>query len=306
MYNAELKNRFLTDSVTGIASREQMINTFNAVEAHESKLGRDVCTMSVPEVEKIISDTACGFRSHSLGLRLRNLRRYCKWCIDNKVEGATDSLLKAHIDMSDTDELRKQAIRSPLHLQMVLDKIFLPEETQTVDNLRRAYLWFAYSGLPEKDAMELTDGDIDLTNLTIKSGTEHYPIYKEAIPALRFCISSPYVMQRVVSKPGEYFPRARISDQRIFRAAEGVIDTRYMRSCIVIAVKKAGGDFAGGISYRKLSYFGLFYRAYERELAGLDPGFKALFADKGLSDRSLKDHLYQIRRDYARWKQTLI
>ena len=166
MYNEELKNRFLM-SVSGVPYRRKVTGTFEVIAPYEEECGGDICSLSAEQVEQIINATKMGIRYHSMGDRLVALRRYCRWCLDNNVPGATDALLKVQADRTDIEAWKRKTVRSPLHLQTLLDRIFKPEAELSSDLTARAYLWLAFSGIPEKAAPEITADHFDFGLMVI-------------------------------------------------------------------------------------------------------------------------------------------
>lgn len=131
MFNEEQKIRFIRSYTNSINTANVATNVFNGFESYELEWGADLCTRTADELQPII-DEILGLRSKSRWMTLSILKEYAKWCMMMRVSGACDGML--HIEVSGLDKIRKQMVSSPLHLQMYLDKVFVDESEETIDN----------------------------------------------------------------------------------------------------------------------------------------------------------------------------
>lgn len=305
MYNEELKNRYLS-SITSVAMRQRAVGAFNAIEKFESAWGSDICSRELPDIEFVFSKISSGTLRRSFNLRTDSLRLYGKWCIDNNIEGATDALLKANIKTDDIELLRRRTVRSPLHLQTVLDSVFEPEDLNTPDMIYRAFLWLGYSGISLDKAVYVTASDIDFPNRCIRiDGLEH-PIYPESVRCLKSCCSSKTFGQRSASNPALIFQRKRADGSSILRSTTSQPSLNSLKTNLhhkVIGAQTEGRTNFD-LSYTRVGLSGAFFRMYERELAGLpfeplhDPAIQYM-------GEYAKDKKSAVKADYNRWKLTL-
>lgn len=94
-------------------------------------------------------------------------------------------------------------MRLPKHLQAILDKSFHPLESETVDCVYRCYLWMAFAGMEEANALEVKVSEIDFGPMLIEHGGKSYEIYREAIPAFRMaCEATEFMYEHPNYKRG--------------------------------------------------------------------------------------------------------
>ena len=347
MYNEEVKNAFILDYAGGILSTEKMANTlFNATEDFEKEWGADLATVDEETIKPMMDEV--------LGLRLRShwgyrtiLREYAKWCLLHKdvVPGATKSVLNVECD--GVSKIRRQMVSGPVHLQNVLDMMFEPEDDKKIDNLYRCYFWMAFSGLNEEEALNLDKSCINLNEMQIEydimvvgaDGEEEHmrkiaPIYTQARKAFENAVNlTSFVYENPAYTPSKRISyRDRVEGTKLMRGIRA--DTRFdtIRATISRITKKKSTESAQKallsgdnfhefqISYKRIQMSGIFYRAYERERAGMDVSFDDAIdlyhekkyhnavkrkyengkrVSKGKRFRNLD---YYFRADYERWK----
>lgn len=317
MYNTEIKNRFAKEYTTSISVREACLSAFNACEKFELQWGSDLCTQTTETLQPAI-DKLIGLRSKSIQLRFTIYREYVKWCLKNGIPGACDGML--HVDASGLNKMREQTVKNPRHLQSYLDSICDPESEKTTDNTMRCYYWLAYAGMAEGEIFNIKSSNVMLDNMIVVHNAEEYPIYREAIPAIRNCMEL---------KSFRYKHPNYSADKITYRdRAEGDILIRGIRSTPSMASMRAelsrrsrdrinSGSTNLQLSYYRVWISGIFYRMYECELAGIEPNFSGVVAkitenktyklDSGRNTREAKMRKlsYEYMTDYRRWKLTL-
>ena len=125
--------------------------------------------------------------------RLENegyIKRYIKWCKEDGLPNVTDSVNYVKIDGE--IGVRQRLVKSPLHLQVCLNRVFEKEEEDTIDILYRCFFWMAYAGISEADTLKIKISDVDLLNRKIVYNNIEYPIYDEAFRAFKKCIELNY------------------------------------------------------------------------------------------------------------------
>ena len=315
MYHAEQKARFLREYSTKISVRDWAQAMFDRLESYEEEQGSDLCTWDLDTLQQVF-DRIAGVSQQGRNALCSFLRSYARWCVKTGVPGATGAAER--LIGTGAGEMRVQTVRNPRHLQAFLNAVCLPEDEQTSDNNFRAYYWLAYSGLGDEDIFTVTEGEVDFPNAVVKHNGREYPIYRESVPALRNCVelkSYRYLNSNYTVGP---IWRDRIPGDILLRGVRSVPTVGMMRGDLAKRSKMArdAGKTDMKLSYHRIWISGVFYRMYEDELAGFPPDFSAFIDDK-LGDFQYKQgsnsQAYKrkeaadfARRDYERWKETLI
>lgn len=317
MYNEELKGKFIKQYSTNIKTRSWMEILFNSIEDYEAEKKQDICMMDAETLKPILQKLS-GLRERTSTARSVMLREYAKWCIKNHVDGACSALLEEGIESVET--MRKQTVKNPLHLQRYLDSICDPEGMETADNTLRCFYWMAYGGMSEEDILKVTALDVDLRKMVIRFGDEEYPIYRESISAFQNCMElTEFRYNHPNYSDGVVVYKPRAEGDTLLRGIRANPSVTSIRSELSRRSKRC---IESGKTDMKLSYYrvwisGMFYRAYEMELAGVPVSFDDL-ASKFMAGKTYKldsgrnkigakhrkiasDYL----SDYRRWKETL-
>lgn len=318
MYNAELKEKFAKQYTEKISVRDACLSTFNAFEKYEVEWNADLCAQSKETLEPIL-ENLLGLRAKSQKLRFVILQDYVRWCLKNEVPGACDGMLK--VDISTISKMNRQTVKNPMHLHRYLNQICDEESEQSSDNTIRCFYWMAYGGMDEEDIFEVRKENVDLPNLLIHFGGEDYPIYREAIPAFKNCMT----LSQFLYKNPNYHAKKKVYRDR----AEGDILIRGIRalptvmSMRVQLSRRSKRCYEDGKTTLQLSYYrawisGVFYRTYEAELAGVPANFSWLAAkhmqgktynlESGRNTPMAKQRKLaaEYMTDYERWKAALL
>lgn len=299
-------------------------------EPMERAKGSDLCTWSDDELaEALSSGQFNGIRSVSRQKTIQIIRAYIEWCQQHGVENVRKTPPK--LDIAGEEVIRNRMVTSPRHLQVCLDGIFLPESEGTFSNVCRCYFWMAYAGLDKQDFLQIKKSDIDFDYMCVRFNDREYPIYREALPAIRQCLNlTGFVDERSItgrrknrSNPivndrdnGEYIfatDKSHISQQDV-RAISTRIATRLRMSRSDDPEVREREDKRQHISYERVALSGIFYRMYESELAGIPADFRGAAEDmaskveyKESERMKRKYRIIENERylldDYIRWKQ---
>lgn len=314
MYNAELKEKFAKEYTESISVRDACMFVFNAFEERELEWGADLCTQSKETLEPIVENMV-GLRAKSY-LRFKILQEYVKWCLKNNVPGACDGMLR--IDVSELSKMRQQTVKNPMHLQMYLDAVCEDESQETADDTVRCFYWLAYAGMAEEDIFKITAKDVDLSNMLVHFNGEDYPIYREAIPAFKNCMTLTQFLYKNPNYTKKAIYRERAEGDMLIRSIRAMPSIQSMRT----QLSKRSTDYKNKtplrLTYYRVWISGVFYRMHEAELAGMTVDFSGLAAkfmqgknykfDSGRGTRAAKQRKVaaDYKHDYERWKATLI
>lgn len=313
MYNETLKRRFLAEQDIGEKTKTNIEAVFNIIAPYEEKWGADICTRSAEEIEPVIKKLAT-LRVHSLVARSSHIKRYMKWCFQNAIPGATEAY--RGIDSSSVNRMRDMTVANPVQLQTYLNKIFPPVEAKTVDIIYRCYFWMAYSGMLEDDVYSVKASDIDFDSGYINYKGVKYELYRESVPALQFAATSDVFIHENGKSIGRNAgkPRFRVEGESVIRGYRSQPVNTSMRAKLSRKIKAASdnGDIGKRLSYSKVWFSGMFFRAKQRELMGYAVNFekdaernltKTDFNTNEDKTNRIKQVAGEYMRDYRRWKE---
>lgn len=317
MYNENIKLNFLNDYAKSDNIRTKAIIAFERIEKYEREKGVDICAMNAEDLQNVL-DNIGGARAQSKWFLITLLRKYSTWCIAHNIVGAKDNT--NCINDVGLNKVRQQMVSGPLHLQKYLDEVFEDESENTIDNTYRSYMWFAFSGLSEKQALKLASENIDLWEMNINCDGKTYPVYRESLPALKRAVTeSAFVYKNPSYKTKTVISRNRVSGNNILRGIKSTNSTVYLRSAILRRCRYAyeKGNTTQRISYERAKLSGVFYRLNELEKAGIEPDFEQLAVEhiqnEGLAEfkpENIRIYINRAKRDYEdnyyRWKVTFL
>ena len=315
MYNAERKEMYIQEYTTSIGLRQFATWVFNSTEQFEENYGNDICNLPFGETSSIV-DEVSGLRVVSQNRPLKILRDYVAWCSRNGFE-TTESIFE--IKDIGLSKVKRQTIRNPKHLQIILNTICDPESELTTDNNIRTYLWLAYSGMKNEDIFCVKESDVDFDIMKIRYGQKLYPIYTESLDAIRNCVNS----RQYNYKHSNYTKdcvRDRVPGDILIRGIRSVPSITSMRAEISTRCKRAieSGKMETELSYYRVWLSGIFYQMYELEQCGIPVDFSGVVLDKldgklfkldssRNTQESKRDEIARhYKADYERWKQTLL
>ena len=300
MYNEERKTRFIE---TTRSSSDFGHSVFRTTGKYEKAADTDFCELPLETVQEIVNENF-GTRTRSMDSCIGFLRSYVGWCKDNGYK-TCDAVYNVQSQMD--EKIKRRMVSSPRHLQATLDKVFKPVESNMVDCIYRCYLWMAFAGIEEEDALSVKVSEVDFSSMLIEHDGKSYELYREAIPAFRmacnateFAYEHPNYKQTRNRCPGEYLMRGIRSEQVKLNTVKGIIQKAFKAKNVEL-------------TYGKLRLSGVFYRAYEAERMGDPVNFDAVITDhirkmgstyhtnytRGKVAGLLKRDLFD---DYACWK----
>lgn len=316
MFNEEQKRRFISDYTDSINTKVTAVHIFNAIEVSERGWRADLCTRTAAELQPVV-DSIVGIRSRSRWTTVYILREYVKWCIATGAPGACDGML--HVEPNGIGRVRRQMVASPLHLQRYLDSVFDKESAESIDNIYRCYLWMAYCGVKEKDAVRIKVSEVDLLRGLIQYNDGERDVivqlYREALPAFQNAAtltSFAYLHPRYTAETR----LDRVPGDTIMRGVRASTKTMTIRSTLSKRMSEAAdsGRTNQQLSWHRIALSGLFYRVYERERAGFPVSFSEAAVDflhgkefmERISKREQRNRLHRAEaeylEDYERWK----
>ena len=305
MYNAEQKTRFVKDFTVSENMRAVALSVFNSFEPYEEAWHADLCTRSAGDIAEVLNH----FRWRSVqssNAPLYILRSYAKWCMEHKVPGACDGVLKADYDR--TAALKRSTVKNPRHLAVYLDAVFIPEASKTVELIFRGFFWLAYAGMDIDDIFLVRKEHMDFERMFVRFNDTEYPIYPQGLNALRLCTDLSHFEYNAyaysVSRPraeGDYIMRS---------FAASVPDRKKTMTRLSKFTRRAceSGKTEMRLNYGDVWNSGVFYRKLEAELAGEPVSFDAeldrIYGDRDSENKSKRRIAFFT--DYNRWKQTLL
>jgi len=321
MFNADVKERFISTLTRETAYDRKVRSFFRSVSGIESSLGRDLSSFSTEEeISAVKAASRTKLRSGSRFEIAEAFGKYYAWCLENGVPGAVEHKpLPAEVYQDVNDDLM---IFSPGHLQSLLDRMFDPESEETVDNVYRCFYWMAYCGLDKNSIVRLKSEHINLRSFMASINGIDVQIYQQAVPCLRNCVE---LHQFLYKHPGYSKPimRDRVPGDYILRGVRGAYDDP---DKAFLALKTTLSRYRAKhpdirVSYMSCFYCGLFYRMREYELknpgqldyvayvSDLPAGVRILSGKKEGYKSSDRKRLYAIasklRDDYLVWKKEL-
>lgn len=94
----------------------------------EEAKGTDIITFDDRDLTAALETVLVGYRRSSLSSPMRLLKQYYQWCVDNFVTGVSDSITRVTPDFQEVEQMRRSSVRNPAHLNVLLDRVFDPEE----------------------------------------------------------------------------------------------------------------------------------------------------------------------------------
>lgn len=322
MYNAERKQAFIECYYSKSVKTQKFITqVFNSFEKYEEEWQADLAVQNTKELQNAVNEIS-GLKSRSIKGVLIVLREYVKWCANNNFQ-TSNGIFEVRINS--LDKIRTQMVSSPKHLACVLDKYFDKTEQHTIDIIYRVFLWMAYAGLEDKDAVRITSDDVDLNKMQINFEGHSYEIYKEGRADFE---AACYLNSFFYEHPYYSKIRNRVEGNLIMRGFRSSnIDLMTIRPMLNRAFKNPKkldedkNDMMDvikntnyKISYKRIYLSGIFYRAYEVERMGVEyVDFSETVKREMDNYRKNKEYTSDtkkiekqmakdLREDYERWK----
>lgn len=314
MFNESLKLQFIRDTRSG----NDVSSLFISAKPYEEKFGKDLCAFTKDELQEF-ANNGIGVMESTKRSRLNLIKQYSEWCATHGVPGVCQ--ISNSINTSDTSRIKDCMVANPAHLNMILDAAFRDVDRHTIDNVYRCFIWMAFFGIPQHDALSVFGRDVDFDRMEICCAGERFPIYRESVQVLRDCaeLSQFRYEHDRSSMDGKFSWRDRADGQELLRGytTENNLDSisfLFRKAINAARLKQNSVKFAiPKLSYMHVLASGRFYRMREREMMGIPVDFKAqiineMIAD-GKHDPSDKKYLNRIsvkacrmKMDYECWK----
>lgn len=313
MYNTDLKERFIA-SVTDSENTATLYRLiFRISEPYEEHAGIDLCQMD-ERVGKPLANKLVGISGTSVDKRLKLAKSYVKWCVENGVPDAKLDFLNVSPNMY--RNIERNMVSGPIMLEEYLGQVFDRPEEETVHNVYRCYLWLGFIGVPRHLLNELSIREVDLEQRAIETGGVRYAIIDEAMPVFRNCVN--LTAFRSKQRYGTIL-KTRSLGSYLLRGVADHFSLSHL--AIKVTTLEANAENDGKterrISYDRARLSGIFYRAFNAELAGADAGFRTeaeRLTDEeteqreGTTEKWVQQRVSarenSLRRDYERWKLT--
>lgn len=281
MYNERVKREFLSSYTHKKSTTSFIIQIFNWFEPYENEWEMDLSQQTTEILQPVINDIT-GVREKSTELIIIILKEYVKWCGRNGYE-ISKGIFDVRINT--IDKIQNQMVASPLHLRAILNdkkNNFDSLDKNTVDITYRVFLWMAFAGLEDKDAVRVTSDDVDLENLRINFEGYSYEIYKEckedfekACKLTVFNYEHPHYTTCRERADGNVIMRGFRSPTVDLKTIRPIINKKFSENDEEQSDNKRQKS---RISYKRIYLSGIFYRAYEQERAGLPIDFSNIIA----------------------------
>ena len=309
MYNENLKEKFIKECVESVTTRESYRQIFNALEPYEKEWGADINTKSADDCS-IALDNITGIKIKGKLTRVSLLKKYLKWCVDNHIQGAIYDLDNLKLGNA---KLKRRTVGDPQDLQCYLDLVFEKEREKTVDNAYRAYIWLAYGGAKECDALEIKGADVDVNQMIVSHGDNIIYLYDEGLYSINNCINEKQFLFKHPLYDDIWKPRAGGDILvRGFKTPKLLSMRAYIARKFKAAVEEHKTDLE--LSYSRIWISGLFYRMYAQEQNGETVDFSIIAyniaKERDYESKSGENFQTRVNRliksyslDYERWKQ---
>lgn len=267
MYNSSQKESFIRYFGSKQNASKDEVNilykAFDWLNSFETEWECDLSSQHNDEELKFMVDKLIKLRVRSEDF-LIVFRNYIRWCKQTKIKETSLALLD--VVPNDILEIQYSTVSSPSQLQKYLSALFRPEIDHTVDNVYRTFLWLGFAGMEERDTYKLEEKHVNLDDEVIEYNGLEFPIYKEGIPAVKYCKEDKSFMYYNDNYVGGPIERYRYPSKQLLRGirSEYTLENRMMRVQISKIQKSAfdNKQTAMRVSYFNVWRSGVFYREY--------------------------------------------
>lgn len=263
VYNEELKNKFLchlNNSGSDSVIKKIYNPLFKKTENYEVECNKDIKDFSADELNRLFNNEYKGLNKKTLEIKLSSIKRYTKWCKDNNYTTSVDCVnFKLNDNVTEPDEL---FVKSPRDLEIKIrtNIPFSFDKTDFISAEIRAFIWFVYTGIRQKDAINLKYDDLHIKEGYIKYNEKYYEIYPEMTSdVMRAC---KIIKENSIGNDNYLFVNREGNRYQVYNLTRGIcLRQRTLRK----------NEFR--ISLERIRLSGLFYRTYQREMLGCPPTF---------------------------------
>lgn len=261
---------------------------FDLISDYEDRFGAELAEMRYVDydtmveeiVEKIDIEKYPELFADKHQLRLSLVRTtflYNRWCRRNKLPAKDNITRSTQVKKM---KLEYEIIRSPAHLQEMLDKALDEEKKCTADLCCRGAAWLAYAGLTEEEVVTITAKDINFRDKSLCVFRDGFPrkirLFDEGMESLSLLAKLTAFDSYRKSYKDKKTEFKRVNSDSIIRgvdtgrSARSKISKKQRSNSIILANifnrQRSGGKLEP-LTYKNLWKCGYFYRAYLEERA---------------------------------------
>lgn len=304
MYNEKQKKEFISAYTRSNSTAAKVEQIFSWFEPYEIGWDTDLSQQSAEVLQPVVNSIT-GVRIKSTELVLIILKEYVKWCAQNGYETSKGIF---NVKINSIEKIKDQMVVSPLYLKNRLDEYFDATDQETVDITYRVFLWMAFAGLEDKDAVRVTADCVDLENLRINFEGHSYELYRyckedfaKACSLTSFKYIHPNYTTRKDRSVGDTIMRGFGSSVADLKTIRPVINKRFDTKNSM----SGSGSQKFRYSYKRIYLSGIFFRAYEKEQAGLPVDFSEFVAMSIERKEKTKKYTLSETRTLAKIAKTL-
>jgi len=266
MYNEERKLQFIQEEKAE-STHETAKSIFNKFERTEELEDMDLCEFPYEVLQNVIDSKFAVYTKTSADSMIAVVKSYITWCKRKgyPVSDAINNIVT--FDPSRKKSLKPLMVGSPEELRDLLDKAFdLPDEG-TNDSIYRCFLWMAYSGLKNNEAIEVKSKDVDLLAMEIHYNGKHYPIYRQAVKDFKIARDSDkfrYKHPNYDESISIY--KDRVESEYLLRSPKSAKPTV---NTAMWGVRDHALKANIEIRYSSIFMSGIYYRAFETDCRGM-------------------------------------
>lgn len=309
MYNESIKKEYFQNyAESGRLKIERLFERISKIEENNDK---DIFEFTESEINESIIPLL-GKTQISIKQNISIFKKYVDYCIDRNLTVSNAFINIDHLDITLTEIYFRTLVKSPEHLNEILNQIFNPISDDKIDNLFRAIFWFLYSGIKLEELLLISKDDIELKYKRIKIKDSFHLIYKESRESITWLLNNDCFIKpiRDGSYRFVYFPDGDKVLRYFNNLTESNINNRFIKL-------KNRRDIDTQLTVKKVYISGIFYRVYQDELRGIEPDFKK-YAKETISkseyeynknnsrkytyDDILERRIHEIDKDYKIWK----
>lgn len=320
MYNEVQKKEFIRAKSSGFApsTLRLIVLIFKKLSPLEEQWGGDVITQPAANIKTAL-DTVSGVRRKSSQLIFSFIKEYAKWA-EQKGYPVNKELFD--LEINNAEKIRQQMVPSPAGLLDIMKRRtvvydgkeytvgFDSPEKETTDVIYRTFLWLAFSGLKDTDAIHITVRNVSFKARIIVYREHIYHMYEESVRDFEKACT----LERFLYEHANYTTfKDRAQGELILR---GMRSERPDLSSIrpIITKKLCVPSAQERFSYNKIYLSGVFYRTYLAECEGTPPDFRSVIQNRMQGKQYTQSqtrtmntitnrYVAELNDDYNEWKE---
>lgn len=282
--------------------RGETVKAFSSLEPWERRWNTDFTMQPLEVLQPALNQSVFAPRTNFAIRTLSLLTRYATW---RRKDGlpCTDAIWRAEPDTSYRKRL--SMVASPRHLRRVLDTAFEPAGSQSAEVLYRTFLWLAFMGVEDSEAIGVQAEQVSLSNLTLAMPDRTLMIPAEAVGDIAFCVrSDSLLVQRNVYGRIDSVERERTPGTALLRGAKGVsLSFKRFQDAANARLRSARASFGEttpglSVTYDLAHLSGFFWNIFEDERMGESPNFNAI-AYEVFDRRQSGQHPYKVTKYFS-------